>query len=363
MDQSLYKLLRACTLRVSVPGKAQGTGFFVAPGLVLTCAHVVVEAQKHNLEIILTCWREHNGSIEKQVISARVKEFRASPYPDLALLQIDLEDHPCVLLGADVLPFDQLYGYGCPDDYPDGDSVTLSCEGWTNEQQALLKLKQGQLRAGFSGAPLLNLRTGQVCGIAKLSRDQETDLGGRAVPTRTVLQELSFLEALQHAFHTSHTAWSPGTAGALELFYAYAPRDESLRQKLEDHLSLLRRQGRISQWYDRDIAAGDEAETEIMRHLNSAHIILLLISPSFMASDYCYHREMTRAMERHNAGNARVIPVILRPTDWQSAPFGGLVVVPWQGKPVVTWTNKDEAFLDVAKSIRGVVDQLTKSSH
>ncbi|HEY0753014.1 MAG TPA: trypsin-like peptidase domain-containing protein [Ktedonobacteraceae bacterium] len=355
MVQSLYELLQQCTVRISIPQTARGSGVFVAPGLILTCAHVVAAAQEQGQEISIT-WKD-------QTFPARIKEYRARPYPDIALLQVDFVEHACVSLGSDVRPFDKLYGYGYPDDYPDGDSVTLSCEGPANGAQPLIKLKRGQLRSGFSGAPLLNIRTGQVCGIIKISRDQETDLGGRAVPVETVLREFAQLVALQQAFHQEHKDWSTGTIAALEVFYSYAHADEDLRKKLDNHLSLLRRQQLISKWYDRDIEAGQEFDREISGRLNTAHIILLLISDAFMGSDYCYEKEMGRAMERHEAGDARVIPVILRPAEWQKAPFGKLVALPRDGKAVTTWPNQDEALLDVAKGIRRVVENWHKPAH
>src|SRR3954470_1358357 len=91
-----------------------------------------------------------------------------------------------------------------------------------------------------------------------------------------------------------------GEAGPVEVFFSYSHKDESLRKRLEEHLSILRRQGIISGWHDRMIGAGQEWKGEIDRRLDSARIILLLISPSFLASDYCYDVEMKRALERHD---------------------------------------------------------------
>src|SRR5205823_14792646 len=102
-------------------------------------------------------------------------------------------------------------------------------------------------------------------------------------------------------------------ASSIEIFFCYAREDERLRQGLEKQLRALRRQGLISVWHDRDINAGTEWEKEIDKHLNAAQVILLLISPDFMDSDYCYSSEMIRAMERHERGDAQVIPIILRP--------------------------------------------------
>ena len=115
---------------------------------------------------------------------------------------------------------------------------------------------------------------------------------------------------------------SPQSPESLELFYSYSHKDEELRDQLENHLAMLKREGVISGWHDRRISAGQEWDGEIDDHLNSVEIILLLVSSDFLASNYCYDIEVKRAMERHEAGEARVIPIILRPCDWQRAPFG-----------------------------------------
>ncbi|MBK0114063.1 MULTISPECIES: toll/interleukin-1 receptor domain-containing protein [unclassified Delftia] len=136
------------------------------------------------------------------------------------------------------------------------------------------------------------------------------------------------------------------------LFFSYTHKDEVLRDELETHLTLLRRQGHIDVWHDRRINAGDDVDETISNHLNSADIILLLVSADFISSNYCYSKEMARALERHEAGEARVIPVILRPCDWHTAPFGKLLAAPRDGRAVTAWPDKDEAFTDVAKQVR-----------
>ncbi len=147
---------------------------------------------------------------------------------------------------------------------------------------------------------------------------------------------------------------------SIEIFFCYAREDEALRQRLEKQLKALKRQGFIDIWHDRDISAGTEWEREIDKHLNTADIILLLVSPDFMASDYCYGVEMKQAMERHESGQARVIPVILRPVYWQGAPFGKLQALPTDAKHVTSpiWHNLDEAYFDVAEGIRTAVVKL-----
>ncbi len=145
-------------------------------------------------------------------------------------------------------------------------------------------------------------------------------------------------------------------AKAVEVFYSYAHKDEDLRNQLAEHLSSLRRQGYITEWYDRQIGAGTQWAEEIDAHLNTATIILLLISSSFLASDYCYGIEMQRALERHDAKEALVIPIILRSVDWRGTPFEKLQALPANGKPITTWPNQDEAFLDVTRGIRKAIE-------
>ena len=110
----------------------------------------------------------------------------------------------------------------------------------------------------------------------------------------------------------------------VEVFCCYARKDQALLNDLKTHLSPLQRQNLIRIWNDTDITPGSNYETEINKHLNTAQIILLLVSSSFVASEYCYSIEMQRAIERHNRGEARVIPIILYPVHWQYTPIGKL---------------------------------------
>src|SRR5690348_1821092 len=139
------------------------------------------------------------------------------------------------------------------------------------------------------------------------------------------------------------------------LFFSYSHIDEALRDRLEVHLAALKREGAISTWHDRRITAGDVLGQRIDENLESADIILLLVSPDFLASDYCHDVEMRHALARHKGGVARVIPVILRPCDWQHSPFAHLLAAPTDGKPITKWANEDEAFLDVVQKIRAAL--------
>jgi len=144
----------------------------------------------------------------------------------------------------------------------------------------------------------------------------------------------------------------------IRVFFCYAHEDDDLRRELLRHLSILRHSEVISAWYDGEIMAGKEWEKEISSHLAASHIVILLVSPSFLASDYCYNIEMKHALERHDAGEARVIPVILRPVDWEGAPFAKLQMLPRDAKPVTKWAERDEAFVSVAQGIRNAVVEL-----
>lgn len=146
---------------------------------------------------------------------------------------------------------------------------------------------------------------------------------------------------------------------AFEVFISYSRRDRGLRNELENHLSNLRQQGAIRSWYDGDISPGTEWAPQIIDHLNRAQIILLLISADFMASDFCFSIEMVQAIARHNANQARVIPIILRPTDWKGALFAKLKVLPTDGKPITKWPTHDDAFADIVQGIRKAVEDLT----
>ena len=144
------------------------------------------------------------------------------------------------------------------------------------------------------------------------------------------------------------------------VFISYAHEDEKpYVEELRKQLVILKRLNIVEDWYDREITAGTEWHGAIDSRLNSAQLILLLISPDFIFSDYCYDLEMSAALERHERGDARVIPIILRPCMWSSAPFAKLQVLPADGKPISTWTDRDAAFLGIAEGIQATVKSIT----
>jgi TIR domain len=144
------------------------------------------------------------------------------------------------------------------------------------------------------------------------------------------------------------------------IFFCYAREDEALLVKLKAHLRPLQWEGLIDIWHDRDISAGTEWEQEISLHLNAAQIILLLVSPDFMNSDYCYSTEMKKAVERHERKEARVIPVILEHVSWQVDPLNKLQALPTDARPVMSagWHSTNEALFNITEGIRKVVVEL-----
>lgn len=166
---------------------------------------------------------------------------------------------------------------------------------------------------------------------------------------------------------TVGTIHGPSRAASVDegiaiLFLSYSHKDERFRDELETHLSPLKRKNGVTCWHDRRITAGAEWLGQIDEHLESARVILLLVSPDFMASDYCYDREVKRALERHEAKTARVIPVLLRPVYWESSPFAKLQALPKNARFVTQWRNRDAAYLDVVRGIRAAIHEMIQGA-
>jgi len=144
----------------------------------------------------------------------------------------------------------------------------------------------------------------------------------------------------------------------IEVFCSYAHQDESHLQELKTHLSGLQRQGRISTWYNRQINAGTSKAEAIDTHLETASLVLLLVSADFLTSNYCFEVEMRQAMQRHETSVALVLPIIVRPCDWTHTPFAKLQCLPRNGQPVTKWADRDDAWNDVVAGIRRALDDL-----
>ncbi len=325
--EQLIELLRRCTVRLSVPG-GHGTGFFVAPGTILSCAHVVKPAQEAG-KPVTAYWNGQSYTASIQRYLAETHPELHMLYPDLAVLKVDkLSDHPCVFLHEEAHLGDKFYSYGYTEEYKGGDSATFESEEWTGEGNLLLKLKAGQAQAGLSGAPVLNLRTGWYdC----LTQEQREKLGV-ADPTE-----------------------------GIEAFFLYADVEEDKRlvDKLERHLAAMQKQRLITTWNKGKLGPGEDEMSAMNAHMDRAKIILLMVSPDFMALHYLDGTEVEQAMEKRKKGMI-VIPVLLRPTDYRGAPFEGLMPLPTNRKPVAEWSSADSALYDVTLEMRKVVEGLKK---
>ena len=153
-------------------------------------------------------------------------------------------------------------------------------------------------------------------------------------------------------------AIDPKPSSAASVFISYSHADEKLRKELGDHLGALEHQGIIASWRDRMISAGTEWKGSIDEHLESAHVILLLISSKFTASKYCYDVEMKRALARHEKREALVIPIILRPVTLKGTPFEKLQALPKDAKPVTKWSDRDSAFVNITEGVRNAIQDL-----
>ena len=144
---------------------------------------------------------------------------------------------------------------------------------------------------------------------------------------------------------------------AIDVFCCYSHADEIWLRKVENHLSLLKRQGLISLWHDRLITPGVNRAQAIDAHLKTASVILLFVSADLFASDFCYGTEIQYAMARQKAGEARVIPILVRATDWNNAPFSHLQALPTNAQPLATWLDEDTALTDIAAGIRRAITE------
>jgi hypothetical protein len=153
---------------------------------------------------------------------------------------------------------------------------------------------------------------------------------------------------------------APG-GSALKVFVSYSHTDEALKDELLKHLSPLKRMNLIEEWHDRKLKAGEEWDKSISKNLESADIVLLLISIDFVNSKYCYDIELDKALELHDQKKAVVVPIILRNCLWQHTPFAKLQALPRDAKAVNAWTDRDEALASIADGIRTVAETLRQS--
>jgi nucleotide-binding universal stress UspA family protein len=209
---------------------------------------------------------------------------------------------------------------------------------------------------GSSGSPLFNERW-QLIGLQHAMVPGAAGASG----SETVGEGIT-IEALRRQLSSALLRSEPeATADPVNLFISYSHHDVPLVNQLRMHLKLLERRGLIRTWSDRQILPGESWDQAMCEQLEHAELVLLAISADFLASDYAYGREMQRALELNRAGRLLIAPVILRPCDWESLDIARFQVLPRQGRPVTSWPNVDEAWTDVARSIRSLVEHIRKA--
>jgi len=143
----------------------------------------------------------------------------------------------------------------------------------------------------------------------------------------------------------------------VKLFISYSHKDKILKESLENHLSVLKRNNIIESWSDKEIMPGQDRNKAIDENLKSADIIILLVSSDFLASDYCFDNEVKSAVERHESGEVTVIPVILRYCDWKGTPFEKLQALPQDARPITDWEDKDKALQNITNEIKKIIHE------
>jgi len=141
----------------------------------------------------------------------------------------------------------------------------------------------------------------------------------------------------------------------VKIFLSYSHKDEKYKEELDKHFSMLKRSEKVETWNDREIKAGSKFDEDIKNHLDQDDIIILLISPDFLASDYCYNIEMQRAIERANNNECEVIPIIVRPCLWTETPIKDFLALPKDGTPISRYDDSDEAYLEIVSSVNKMI--------
>ncbi|MFO1085644.1 MAG: macro domain-containing protein [Reyranellaceae bacterium] len=210
------------------------------------------------------------------------------------------------------------------------------------------------------------VRAKKLSELSDLERERqalETLLSqyGKVVPGRQAGELEARLKDIQDKRIALLTAVNPQPPSSVSVFISYSHADEDLRLRLDKHLSVLERSGLVGSWHDRKIGVGTDWEGAINSHLDSARVILLLVSADFLYSPYCYDVEVKRALERHERREALVVPIILRPVALQGTPFSKLQALPKDAKPVTTWPDADSAFVNVIEGLRVAIQDLARA--
>lgn len=338
--RDIYQRLRACNIDPWLDEKD------LLPG---ENWEILIPEVIHKCDIILLCLsrtflrKEGYGNYELRVILEAAKR---KPFNTIYHIPYRLDDCeiPSVLAGI------HYASNFVPEDF---EKLLLACEKrreWLNATQELHIEPVGKF---VSEEPVIHLEV-----IAVSASEPENTL-----PVHDEREDVLSKGGSVHMMEGENLRVEhfdiPTPHNPIGVFLSYAHEDEWLLSQLEAHLSGLKREGLISTWCDRQIMPGSCWAGIIDQHLEEASLILLLVSSDFLNSDYCYEIEIKRALELHQAGKSRVIPLIMRPTDWKKTPLAHLRALPGGDQPVTSWSDPDQAFLDIAFGIRRVVEELT----
>ncbi len=141
-----------------------------------------------------------------------------------------------------------------------------------------------------------------------------------------------------------------------KLFISYSHVDTHVLERLHTHMAILKEEGKVSTWFDREILAGGDLDSNIKEELTSADIFIAIVSPDYLNSKYCYQVEFKAALSRMEAGELVIVPVIAEPCDWHASPLGKMKAIPTDGKPISDWVNRNTAYLNIIQEIRRLLD-------
>lgn len=176
--------------------------------------------------------------------------------------------------------------------------------------------------------------------------------GKATIECKNSYDDVQVLRLLDHVFAGAFPAHK-----SLKVFVSYSKADRKHLETLEKHLSPLTRDETLLTWTDKELLPGAEWDDTIRHQLATADVVLLLVSADFMATDYIW-KEITIAMERHERGEALIVPIIVRPCIWQDTAFARFNALPEKGQPITQWANEDEAWMKVAQQIKRLSDKM-----
>ncbi len=400
--------LRECVVVVRAGGST-GTGFFIDAGRVLTRRHLSMSAMLGASPISVT-YGPGVTTHSRGELKAFLRDDSPSGWTDVAVLDVPgAADSRCVVIDSHpVSRGTPLLSAGYPAmaawDYQVHRFIAGAVGGF--EGSPVLSIEGDVGSPGMSGSPVVNLQSGLVCGILGIRKDGTATRTGTVALFADFIRQFPYLVMLNDQPPEAARGWlqilgatplepaershdagarrgepalsasvgtglAPGTRVSdnqnrgingqpVKLFISYSHRDERYLKRLETQLASLRREGVIADWHDQMIMPGEQWRMAIGHGLESADCVLLLVTPDFIASDYCYTVEMERALQRHREGRALVLPVIVRPADWQHTPLGELQALPKDAKPVVEWARQDRAWLDVTDGLRRALAGLSQ---